>query len=95
MYESSDSQFFRTTILLMIPSKEKEGWHYCIVKKLYIIKRNNLKINGQSYCLKCLHSFRIKSKLKSHQRICKNKDFCGIVLPSQKDNILKFNQRSI
>ena len=25
-------------------------------------------------------------------KICKNKDSCGIVTPSQKDNILLFNQ---
>ena len=42
--------------------------------------------------MNCLHSFKIKSKLKSHEKECKNKGFCGIILPSQKDNILKFNQ---
>ena len=31
-------------------------------------------------CLNCLHSFR------------KSKDFCGIVMPSEKDNILEFSQ---
>ena len=25
-------------------------------------------------------------------KVCKNKDFCGIVMPSEKDNILEFNQ---
>ena len=42
--------------------------------------------------MNCLHSFKTKSKLKSHEKECKNKGFCGIILPSQKDNILKFNQ---
>ena len=41
--------------------------------------------------MNCLHSFKIK-KIKSHEKLCKNKDFCGIVMPSQKDNILEFNQ---
>ena len=27
----------------MIPNEEKEGWHYLAVKKLYIVKRNNVK----------------------------------------------------
>ena len=26
------------------------------------------------------------------EKVCKNKDFCGIVMPSQKDNLLQFNQ---
>ena len=42
--------------------------------------------------MNCIHSFRIENKLKSHEKVCKNKDFCGIVMPSEKDNILKFNQ---
>ena len=25
-------------------------------------------------------------------KVCRNKDFCGITLATQKDNILKFNQ---
>ena len=42
--------------------------------------------------MNCLHSFRIKNRLKSHEKLCRNKDFCGIVLPSEKDNMLEFNQ---
>ena len=29
-----------------------------------------------------------RSKKISHEKVCKNKDFCGIVMPSEKDNIL-------
>ena len=32
------------------------------------------------------------SKLKSHEKVFKNKDFCGTVMPSEKDNILEFKQ---
>ena len=42
------------------------------------------------YCLNCLHS---ENKLQSHKKVCKNKDFRGIVMPPpEKDNILEFNQ---
>ena len=30
--------------------------------------------------------------LLSYKKVCKNKGFCGIVMHSEKDNILKFNQ---
>ena len=43
------------------------------------------------YCLQCLHSFRTENKLRCHEKVCKSKDFCGIVMPSEKDNILEFN----
>ena len=50
------------------------------------------KNHGDSYCLNWLHSFKTENKVKSHKKVCKNEDFCGIVLPSQKDNILNLNQ---
>ena len=50
------------------------------------------KNNGDFYCLNYLYSFRSENKLKSHSKVCENKDYCGIVMPSQKDNILKFSQ---
>ena len=50
------------------------------------------KNNGDLYCLNCLHSFRTKSKLKSHKRACENKDFCNIIMPSEDTKILEFNQ---
>ena len=35
-----------------------------------------------------------KKALKSHEKVRKNKDFCGIVMSPKKKNILKFNQYS-
>ena len=34
----------------------------------------------------------LEQKPKSHEKIYKNKNFCRIAIPSQKDNILQFNQ---
>ena len=42
--------------------------------------------------MNCLHSFKTENKLKSREKVCKNKDFCGTTMPSEKDNILEFNQ---
>ena len=41
---------------------------------------------------KLSHSFITENKLKSHRKTCEYKNFCGIAMSSQKDNILKFNQ---
>ena len=77
----------------MIPNEEKEGWHYLDIKTLLALLQGiTSKHKGYFYCMKCLHSFRTESKLKSHEKVCQNKDFCGIVVPSEKDNILEFNQ---
>ena len=76
----------------MIPNKEKGRWHYFAVKKLSTLLRGiTLKHHGDFYCFNCLHSFRTENKLKSHEKGCKNKDLCEIVMPSKKNNMLEFN----
>ena len=77
----------------MIPNEEKEVWHYLAVKKLFTLLRGiTSKHRGEFYCLNCRHSFKTENKLKFHEQVCKNKDFDGIVMPSEKDKILEFNQ---
>ena len=63
----------------------------CSTKLSTLLRRITSKYHGDFYCLNCLHSFSTENKLKSHEKICKNKDFCGIVMPSEKYNILEFN----
>ena len=66
----------------MIPNEEKEvQQHYLPVKKLSALVHGiTLKRKGDFYCLNCLHTFRTKNKLKYHEKVCKNKDFCGIAM---------------
>ena len=77
----------------MIPNEENKRRHYLAVKELSALLRGiTSKYHGDFYCLNCLHSFRTENKLKSHEKVCKYKDFCGIVMPSEEENILEFNQ---
>ena len=69
-------------ILLRIANKEKEGLRYLAVKKtICITKRNNFKTLGL-FLLFELSSFLFEhnKKLQYHEKVCKNKDFCGIVI---------------
>ena len=80
-------------IFLMILNEEKEGWHYLAVKKLSALLHGmTSEHKGNFYCFNWLHFFRKKNKFKSHEKVFKSKDFCGIVMPSGKDNILQFNK---
>ena len=75
----------------MIPNGE--GWHYLEVKKLSVLLRGiTSKYNGDFYCLNCPHSFKTKNKLKSHKKVCGNKNFCNFAMSSKGTKILKFNQ---
>ena len=65
---------------------------YLAVKELFTLLRGiTPKHHGDFYCLNCLNSFRTENKLKSHEKVYKDKDFSGIVIPSEKDK-LAFNQ---
>ena len=83
----------------------KKKWHYIALKseitddeykkplsslsRLFRgITSNN---NGDFCCLGCLHSFRTDNKLKDHERLCNNHDYCGIAMPAEDKNILKYN----
>ena len=80
----------------MIGKEKSEGrrqWHYLAVKKLLgLLREITSKYYSGFYCLNCLHSFRTKSKLDSHKKVCENKDFRNIIMPSEDTKILEFNQ---
>ena len=93
-YISKHNSTREKKIILIIPKEEKEGrWYYLPAKKLSaLLNRTTSKTKGDFYCSNCLHSFRTENKLESHEKVCKNKDFYGIVMPSKKDKVLEFNQ---
>ena len=75
----------------MIPNGER--WHYIAVKKLSALLRGiTSKHHGDFYCLNYFHTLSTENKLESHKRVCENKDFCNIVMPSEDIKILEFNQ---
>ena len=39
---------------------------------------------AEFYSLNCPYSSRTENELKSHEKVCENKDFCGIVMPSER-----------
>ena len=67
-------------ILLMISDGEK--WHYLTVRSLNaLLKGVTSNHNGDSYCLNCFHSYRIKKTLKKHMKVCEDKDYCYVEMP--------------
>ena len=75
--------------LLMI-SDGTSNWLYLAIKKVSGLLRGiTSNYNGDFYCLNCLHSYRTKSKLKKHEKICKNHDFCNLKMPDVDNKILE------
>ena len=61
----------------------------CNKKVSGLLRGITLNHNGDFYCLNCLHSYRMKSKLKKHEKIRKNHDFCNLKMPDVNNNILQ------
>ena len=70
-----------------------KGCHYLAVKTLSALLRGTtLKHDGDFYCLSCFYLFRTKNELGHNKNVCKNKCFCGFLIPSEDSKILEFNQ---
>ena len=73
-----NSNFKKQIIILIISNQEKKEWHYLAVKKVSTLLRGiTSKYHSDFYFLICLHSFRSENNIKFHEKICKNKEFCG------------------
>ena len=49
---------------------------------LDLLRRRASKNKGDLYCLNCMHSFRTDNKFKSQEKVCEEKHFCVIALPT-------------
>ena len=71
----------------------RKGWHYIVVKKLLsLLRKLTLKHHSDFYFLNCLHSSATENKRKSRKKVCENKDFCSVEMPSEGTKISEFNQ---
>ena len=81
----------KRVILLMISNGET--WHYLTVRNLSRLPRGiTSNHDGDFYCLNCFHSYRAKNKLEAHKKICENRDYCHVEMPTKDNNAIKYNQ---
>ena len=63
----------------------------CGKKMPALLRGMTSKHHGDFYSLNCLHSFETKKKLQSNKKVCENKGFCNIAMPSEDNKISEFN----
>ena len=69
-----------------------ENWHYLVVKSLSGLLTGMTSNHKEDfYCLNCLHSNRTKNKLEVHKKICENRDYCPVEMPTKDNNTIKYN----
>ena len=76
--------------LLMITDGKK--WHYLTVKS-FSAYLERIKSNHKEdfYCLNCFHSYSAKEKLKKHEKVYNDHDYCYLEMPDKDNKILKYN----
>ena len=84
------NQNITTSIKIKITDGKK--WHYLAIRRLSALLREiTSSNNGDFYCLNCFHSYRTHNKLKKHERVCNNHDYCYVEIPKEDEKILKYN----
>ena len=43
------------------------------------------------YCLNCFSSYRTEKRLKKHERVCNDHDYCFVEIHNDDNKILKYN----
>ena len=77
-------------ILLMISNGE--NWHYLVVKSLSGLLTGITSNHKEDfYCFNCFHSYRTKNKLEAHKKLCENRDYCHVEMPTKNNNTIKYN----
>ena len=67
-------------------------WNYLTVKIFSaLLKGITSNHKGEFYCLNCFHSYRTKKKLKKHEKVCNDHNYCYVEMPNEDSKILKYN----
>ena len=67
-------------------------WHYLGVKSLPALLRGiTSNHDGSFYCLNCSHSYSTEEKLKKHEKVCNDHDYCYVEMADEDIKILKYN----
>ena len=73
----------------MITDNEKL---YYLIKLHWIITSKHVR---QNYCWNCFHSHRTKYKLKKHNDVCEDHDYCYIEMLKEGNKVLKYNHEEM
>ena len=91
-YKSKYNLVRDNQVILLMVSNGK-NWHYLAVKSLSRLLRGiTSNHDGDYYCLNCFLSYRTENKLNVHKKVCENRNYCKIEMPSNDNNFIKYNQ---
>ena len=69
-----------------------EKYHYLAVKSISALFRGiTSSHNRDFYCLNCLQLLKTKEKLKKHEKLCNNHDYCYVKMSNEYERLSKYN----
>ena len=75
-------------VIWLTITDDGKKWHYVAVRSLTTLLRAiTLNHHGGLYCLNCFHSYRTLNKLKKHERVCNNHDYCRVDMSKEHEKI--------
>ena len=90
-YISKHNNKWDTQVNLLMIADENKNWHYLAVKrKSGLLRGITTRHNGDFYCLSCFYSYKTENKLRKHEKICNDHDFCFLRMPNDDNKILKY-----
>ena len=88
VYKSKYNYKRKNQVILLMITDNNKRWHYLAVKSLTALYRGITSNRyGDFCCLNCFHSYRTLNKLKRHERVCNNHDYCRIDMPKENEKI--------
>ena len=88
----TDGEKWHNLALKNLPTFDCKKWRNLAVKSLSALLRGiTSNHDGDFYCLNCFHSYSTKEKLKKHEKVCNDNDYCYSKMPKKNNKILKYN----
>ena len=104
-YKSKYNRTRLNQVVLLMITYDYVKWHYLALKSILTtdgymrptqsISRLFNKITSSNtahdyYCLNCFQSYSTDNKLKKYELVCENHDYCEVVMPDDKNRIIKY-----
>ena len=87
-YASKYNYKHKRQVILLTITDGSNRWHYLAVKRLPALLRGvTSNHHGDFYCLNCFHLYHTQNKLKKHERVCNNHDYCNVDMPKEHKKI--------
>ena len=90
-YKSKHNNERDNQVNLLMITDGTDNWHYLAVKSTPGLLRGiTSNHNGDFCCLNCFHAYATENKLRKHERICNDHEFCYLKMPDEENKILKY-----